>query len=274
MTLDEKYQNLKDFLVPLQSAAVAFSGGVDSSFLLAVASNVLGATNVLAVTVSSCFVTNKEQQTAQAFCLAHSLNQVVCNFDVLKIRGIQNNPPNRCYLCKKALFTKIAAIAHANNLKAVLEGSNFDDESDYRPGLQAVRELGVKSPLLQAKLTKADIRELSHRLGLITWKRPAMACLASRLAYNEPITPERLQMVEKAEEKLISLGFTQVRVRLHGLSPGIIARIELLPRELNKLTEAPLRQEITNYLKDLGFAYVTLDLQGYRTGSMNEPLPA
>ncbi len=184
----------------------------------------------------------------------------------LAIPGFCQNPTNRCYLCKKELFTKILEIARTEGLSAVAEGSNVDDLGDYRPGLQAVRELGIRSPLREAELTKAEIRELSLRMGLPTWNKPSFACLASRFPYGEEITVERLARVEQAEQYLLDLGFEQVRVRSH----GDLARIELCSSDIPKAVEQ--REKIHAALKGFGFAYVALDLLGYRTGSMNEVL--
>lgn len=267
--LDQKYENLKSYLKSLGSVAVAFSAGVDSTFLLRVAHDVLG-DQVIAVTAASCSFPVRELKEAKAYCEKNGIRHVVCQSEELDIDGFRQNPKNRCYLCKHELFEKIGAIAAENHLAAVVEGSNMDDNGDYRPGLVAVKELGVKSPLRHAELTKADIRELSKRLGLETWDKQSFACLSSRFVYGETINEEKLGMVDKAEQLLLDLGFRQVRVRIHNK----IARIELLPEEFPKLMETETRELVAKKFKEFGFTYVTLDLQGYRTGSMNETLSA
>jgi uncharacterized protein len=267
-TLQEKYEALQANLRALGSVAVAFSGGVDSTFLLRVAHDVLGE-NALAVTATSCSFPQRELNEATAFCQAEGIPHVVCPSEELEIEGFRQNPKNRCYLCKRELFEKIWVIARQRGIAAVAEGSNVDDNGDYRPGLIAVQELGVQSPLRQAGLTKEEIRTLSHQLGLPTWNKQSFACLSSRFVYGETISEEKLSMVDKAEQLLLDLGFHQVRVRIH----GTIARIEVLPEEFAKLLAEDTRRQIYQTLKGLGFTYVTLDLAGYRTGSMNEVLP-
>lgn len=266
-TLQEKYLNLQAYLKKLGSVAVAFSGGLDSTFLLRVAHDVLGE-NAIAVTASSCTFPERELREAQSFCEQNGIRHIVCKSEELDIDGFRQNPKNRCYLCKHELFEKIWAIANENGIAAVAEGSNMDDNGDYRPGLIAVKELGVKSPLREAQLNKEEIRQLSKELGLPTWNKQSFACLSSRFVYGETISEEKLKMVDKAEQLLLDLGFHQVRVRIHGL----IARIEILPGEFQRILQDDVRKNIYLQLKTLGFTYVTLDLLGYRTGSMNETL--
>ena len=266
-TIDEKLARLKAYLRELGSVAVAFSSGVDSTFLLKVAHEVLGE-NVAAITANSCVFPAREAAEAEAFCRAEGVAQYIYKADTLSIEGFADNPPNRCYLCKKELFTGIEKTAQEHGLRYVIEGSNMDDLGDYRPGLQAVAELGIRSPLREARLYKQEIRELSRRYGLLTWDKPSYACLASRFVYGETITEERLGMVEKAEQLLTDKGFGQMRVRIH----GTLARIEVPKAGFGCIMKEDIREEIVTKFTEYGFRYVTFDLQGYRTGSMNEAL--
>lgn len=267
MTVHEKYNVLKNYIQSLKSVAVAFSSGVDSTLLLWVSHDVLG-DKAVAITASSSSFPQRELNEARNFCESNHITQIIFDSDEINIEGFRENPKNRCYLCKRELFSKIKAIAHEHGLEHVIEGSNLDDLGDYRPGLKAIDELGIKSPLRVAGLTKAEIRELSRELGLPTWDKPSYACLASRFVYGEMITPEKLNMVERAEELLLSLGFRQLRVRIH----GDIARIEIMPNDFAQIIQEDIRTKIYDSLKALGFSYVTLDLKGYRTGSMNETI--
>ena len=263
----EKYEKLKNDLKNLGSAAVAFSAGVDSTFLLYAAHKVLK-DQVIAVTAESAFCPRSECQEAAAFCTEHGIRHVICPIDILSHEEVTGNPPDRCYLCKTAIFRQIIGIAQEQGIDTVIEGSNKDDDADYRPGKRAILELEIKSPLAEAGLTKGEIRLLSEELGLPTAHKPSMACLASRIPYGETITKDKLVMAEKAEDLLKQMGFHQYRVRIH----GNLARIELLPEEISGCMEEKSRQRIVSVLKDLGFAYVSLDLEGYRTGSLNETL--
>jgi uncharacterized protein len=263
----EKEKKLREILRSYGSAAVAFSGGVDSTYLLRVATEELPG-NVIAVTATSCSFPKRELHEAETFCRKNGIPHIVVESEELEIDGFRQNPKNRCYLCKHELFEKILAIAEENGMHAVLEASNMDDNGDYRPGLVAVKELGIKSPLREAGLYKAEIRERSKTLGLPTWNKQSFACLASRFVYGETIDEEKLGMVDKAEQLLLDLGFHQLRVRIHGK----LARIEVEPEEFGRLMEEETRTKIYDALKSYGFSYVTLDLKGYRTGSMNEAL--
>ena len=266
-TLHTKYDALRGRLQDLGSLAVAFSGGVDSTFLLQVAHDVLG-DRALAVTAAPPFVPVREQKEASDFCRKAGIRQIVIPAEALDLDGIRHNPPDRCYHCKRMIFGRIIDAAKEAGIPYVAEGSNTDDTGDYRPGMRAIRELGVLSPLLDAGLSKADIRTLSKELALPTWDKPSFACLASRFVYGEAITDERLSMVDRAEQLLLDLGFRQFRVRIH----GDLARIEILPEDFDRIMTPEVRGQITTALKEYGFSYVTLDLSGYRTGSMNEVL--
>lgn len=263
--LKEKYENLKSFLKSLGSVAVAYSGGVDSTFLVKVAYDVLGE-KVLAVTATSSTYPKRELEDAKKFIKQIGAKHIIIESKELEIEGFNKNPVDRCYYCKKELFEKMWKVAKAHGIEYVADGSNFDDLNDFRPGMKAACELNVVSPLKVAGLTKEDIRKLSKELGLPTWDKPAFACLSSRIPYGERITKEKLSMIEKAEEYLLGLGFKQVRVRYH---QDKLARIEIGKDEMEKFLNINVIESVRNKFKELGFLYVTLDLDGYRTGSMN-----
>ena len=264
-TLNEKYDALLDSLRERGSLAVAFSAGVDSAFLLAAALQALG-DNVLALTAVTAALPERELREAESLCRSLGARHVLVDVDALAVPAFRDNAPDRCYHCKKHIFTALLETAAAQGFPVLAEGSNLDDDGDYRPGRRAIRELGVKSPLREAGLAKAEIRALSASMGLPTARKPSFACLASRVPYGETITAEKLRRIDDAEQALLDLGFTQLRVRSH----GDLARIEVPEADLPRLFG--LREQISATLRDLGFAYVTMDLKGFRSGSMNETL--
>lgn len=265
MNHTEKLEVLKENISNMKSLVVAFSGGVDSSFLLKVAYDVLKE-SVLAVTARSSTYPEREYQEAVGFIEKLGARHRVIVSEELDIDGFSQNPVNRCYYCKKELFTRIREIAAENGMQHIADGSNVDDLGDYRPGMMAVKELEVVSPLKEAGMTKEDIRILSKEMNLLTWDKPAFACLSSRFPYGQEITREKLAMVDKAEQFLLDEGFKQVRVRHH----GEIARIEVAAAERSKFFNEELMDRVYAEFKNIGFSYTSLDLRGYRTGSMNE----
>ena len=265
MTLDEKYKNLLAGIAAHGSAAVAFSGGVDSCLLCYAAKAALGH-KVLAITIDSPLLPRSE-----IACAAELARQIGIEHVLIKEEldaKVAANPKDRCYHCKKLQFGKILLAAKERGPAVVLDGSNTDDLSDYRPGMKALQELRIASPLREAGMAKADIRELSRRFGLPTWNKPAFACLASRIPYGEPITGESLARVEKAEEALAACGFRQLRVRSH----GAIARIEVAPEERKLFFNEETLDAVSRAIKACGFVYVAFELEGYRTGSLNKEI--
>ncbi len=267
-TLAEKNHHLKRIVADSKSAVVAFSGGIDSTFLLAVCAEVLEG-RVLAVTAESEIMPRHELVQARELTRRLGVAHVIVESNDLDIDGFADNPPDRCYLCKKERFTKMRKIAAKKGFVSVFDGSNIDDLDDFRPGMKAVRELGVRSPLAAAGLGKADIRMLSKSLGLTTWDQPAAACLASRIPYDTRITRSILARIENAEAFLRQQGMRVFRVRHH----DDIARLELGEEEMRQLFENQLKDRIRHYFLTLGYRYVVMDLGGYRTGSLNEVLP-
>lgn len=260
-----KLNNLEKSLSEMSEMIVAFSGGVDSTFLLWVANKVLG-NRVLAVTGKSESVASGQIEEAIQFAKDIGARHIVINTEELQDPQYANNPINRCYFCKKELFTKLELFAKDNGIKLIIEGSNLDDMSDYRPGIKAILEHGVRSPLKEVGLTKNEIRELSKIAGLPTWDKPGSPCLSSRIPYGMSVSIEKLSMIDRSEAYLRSLGFKEFRVRHH----GEVARIELLPKDFPKLLEEDTVAKITKTFKEYGFQFVSLDLQGFRSGSLNE----
>ena len=257
-----KYKNLISYLKDLGSVVVAYSGGVDSTFLLAAAKEALE-NNVLALTIDTPYIANWEIEEAVEICHKLNVSHKVVKADM--IDSIKMNPPNRCYLCKKHLFQSLISIAESKGLNHVLDGTNSDDLSDHRPGLRALKELKVKSPLKEVEITKNQIREFSRQLNLPTWDKPAYACLLTRIPHDTEIKEEELTRIEIAEKFLIDLGFKAVRVRSH----GEIARIETDPVHFSIIIDPDIKLKIIEKLKSTGYKYITLDLEGYRMGSFN-----
>jgi len=265
--MNPKLEQLKQYLAESGSMAVAFSGGVDSAFLLKMTHDVLGS-RMLAVTIQSRIFPMRELEEAKQFCMRYGIRQIICTIDEMGIPGFSQNPIDRCYRCKRQMMQTVLDTAKEQGMAYAAEGSIVDDQDDYRPGRQAAAELGILSPLREAGLIKAEIRGLSRRMGLSTWDKQSFACLASRFVYGEEITPEKLSMIDQAEQLLLDMGFRQVRVRIHGQ----MARIELLPEQFDRMLQEDIRKRIIADFQEWGFTYVTMDLTGYRTGSMNEVL--
>ncbi|MDR2162275.1 MAG: ATP-dependent sacrificial sulfur transferase LarE [Desulfovibrio sp.] len=268
-TIEEKQTRLKECLRGLGSVAVAFSGGVDSTFLLKTARDVLR-DKVIAVTGRSLSFPRRELRAACDVAASLGIEHFLVDSEELSVEGFADNPPHRCYLCKNELFSKIKKLAAEQGIAHVVDASNADDEGDFRPGLLAVREHGIVSPLRLVRMGKEEIRLLAKKAGLAVWNKPSFACLASRFPYGERIDPQRLRRIDEAEQFLMDLDFRQVRVRFH--EHGALARIEVDAAEFGRLADGDLRLRINRRFRELGFAYTSVDLLGYRTGSMNETL--
>jgi uncharacterized protein len=265
--IQQKKEMLIKGLKELDSLLIAYSGGVDSTFLLAVAHSVLG-DHVTAVTAASPTYPAKEQKEAAEFVKRNGIKHIIFHTDEVSLPEFSSNTPDRCYYCKKLLSQDLRKIAEEMGIGHIALAVNTDDLKDYRPGIKAAGEMGLINPLVDAQLTKEDIRILSKEMGLSTWDKPAMACLASRIPYGEKVTAEKLKMIEQAEDFLIEKGFRQCRVRHH----GSVARIEVKNSEITKITENELRTEIIEKFKQIGFLHISLDLEGYTTGSLNRIL--
>ncbi len=267
MVNEQKWDRLKDLLREMQLAVLAYSGGVDSSLLLRAAAEVMGP-RIIAVTAVSETYPPGELASAKAFARSLGVTHKVLHTEELSKEEFAQNPPDRCYHCKRELFGKLSELAEKEGISCIIDGSNADDAKDYRPGSRAAQEFSVRSPLREAGLTKSEIRELARSLGLSVWDKPSLACLSSRIPYGTRITKDILEMVQKAEDCLRSLGFRQVRVRHHVDT----ARIEIAPEDFGSLLSSGAAKKIAEELKVIGYTYVCLDLEGYRTGSMNAAL--
>ena len=267
LVIDNKFLKLKETLGELSSAAIGFSGGVDSTFLAAVAYDVL-ADKVCAFTAVSSSYPKREREESITLAKQIGIRQIFFDSEEVDIPEFENNPPDRCYHCKKELYSKLEENADKEGYKTILDASNLDDDKDFRPGRKALKELKVRSPLKEVGLTKDEIRELSKRMNLPTWDKPAFACLSSRFQYGDKITREKLGKVEQAEEFLRDQGFRILRVRDH----GNMLRIEVGTNEISRFLDSDFRQKVVTTLKRVGYDFISLDLEGYRTGSMNEVL--
>jgi uncharacterized protein len=267
MTLQEKYEQLKSLFREMESVAVAYSGGVDSALVLAVAHSVL-MEKTLAVTGNSASLAQRERVAAAEFAASLGIEHLVINTEEVSSPNYAANPVNRCYYCKSELYSKLKKVVGQRNLKHIVNGTNVDDLGDHRPGLDSAREANVRSPLCEAGFTKQDVRDLARQLNLPVWGKPAMPCLSSRIPYEQAVTPEKLAMIEQAEDFLIALGFTQLRVRHYGES----ARIELPQEDLPRFYKENLFEPTHQRFQEIGFQQVTVDPEGFRSGRLNEAI--
>jgi len=268
MTLEQKTKKIKSLILEMDSALVAFSGGVDSTLVLALAHEVLGK-KALAVTAQSASMPDREMKACHQLAKEIGVKHLVVKTEEMSNPNYRANPANRCYHCKTELYSSLKKVAQQENILNILNGTNTDDLGDYRPGLDSAREQGVRSPLVEAEFNKQEVRELSRKMELSVWDKPAMACLSSRIPYGQPVTPEKLAMIEQAEDLLLSLGFTQVRVR----HLGTLARIELDKNEIPRYqNDKSVQKAVEEKLKALGFNNVVLDPEGYRMGNLNSAL--
>ena len=268
-TLDNKLNRMRTILAPMRSLIVAFSGGVDSTFVLKVAHDAIG-DSVLALTTTSPTMPDDDRESALAMAHLIGARHIVVESNELEIAGYAANPINRCYLCKHNLFTVCEAKGAELGIDEIVDGLNLDDLHDYRPGMQAASEKRVRHPLVEAEMTKADVRELSRAMGLPTWDRPASPCLSSRFPYGTEITPDGLRKVAAGEKLLHSMGFAVARVRYH----GDVARLEVEQSKIARIFEPSIRETIDREFKKIGFRFVAIDLKGFRSGSLNEGLIA
>jgi len=259
---DSKSEKLNNILKELDPAIIAFSGGVDSSFLLYRAHKI-NKSGIIGITIRTPYIPAREIEEATEFAKKHGIRHKIIDVKFPEI--IRNNPLERCYLCKQTLFRQIVEYAEKHKFEYILDGSNSDDSGEFRPGMKALKEMGIRSPLLESGMTKKDIRSLLHKEGLEIWDKPAMACLLTRIPYNTEVKSEMLKMIEEAENILFEKGYPGTRVRMH----EDVARIECLPGYLEKIIHNPEREQIIAKLKKIGFRYISLDLEGYRTGSLN-----
>ena len=268
MTLEQKTKKIKSLILEMDSALVAFSGGVDSTLVLALAHEVLGK-KALAVTAQSASMPDREMKACHQLAKEIGVKHLVVKTEEMSNPNYRANPANRCYHCKTELYSSLKKVAQQENILNILNGTNTDDLGDYRPGLDSAREQGVRSPLVEAEFNKQEVREFSRKMELSVWDKPAMACLSSRIPYGQPVTPEKLAMIEQAEDLLLSLGFTQVRVR----HLGTLARIELDKNEIPRYqNDKSVQKAVEEKLKALGFNNVVLDPEGYRMGNLNSAL--
>jgi len=268
MTLEQKTKKIKSLILEMDSALVAFSGGVDSTLVLALAHEVLGK-KALAVTAQSASMPDREMKACHQLAKEIGVKHLVVKTEEMSNPNYRANPANRCYHCKTELYSSLKKVAQQENILNILNGTNTDDLGDYRPGLDSAREQGVRSPLVEAQFSKQEVRELSRMMKLSIWNKPAMACLSSRIPYGQPVTPEKLAMIEQSEDLLLALGFTQVRVR----HLGTLARIELDKNEMPRYqNDKSIQKAVQEKFRSLGFNSVMLDPEGYRMGSLNSAL--